>query len=720
VQAEYTNNVVRFGVFEVDLRAGEVRREGSKVKLQDQPFQVLVMLLEKPGQVVTREELRDRIWPAGIFVDFDKSLSKAINKIREALGDSTENSRFIETLPRRGYRFLVPVESGQAARPTALPPLSASPRRRLPWVFWGIAATLALAIIVGAGVWVSVKQPALQPGQSALIAVPLTTYPGSQAAPSFSPDGSRVAFAWDGPNKGHVDIYVKLIGTENLLRLTHDPAEDSYMPAWSPDGRYIAFLRSSPGGHAAVMLAPSIGGPPERKLTESAVDEDKIGNACAGLSWSPDGKWIAMKDGGPGEELDSIYLFSMDTGEKRRLTHPPPRCGDGTPVFSPDGKSLAFTRTSTIGVSEVYVLDLNADFSAKGEPKQITSRHQWTSGLAWTPAGREIIFSSGSNNELWRVSVSRSGAPGPLVFAGEHGGLPATSTQGNRLAFSREYASDANIWRLDLSGPNTKADKAVKLIASTRNEQVPQYSPDGTRITFISERSGRDEVWVCGSDGSGAVQLTSLGAAITGCPRWSPDGARIAFDSNAGGNFDVYVINANGGRPKRLTDHPANDGVASWSRDGRSIYFVSDRTKTWEVWKMPADGGNATQVTRNGGYVAFESVDGAFLYYGKLAQEGKLWRMPVRGDEEKQVLDAVEGFSFAVLDKGIYFIHPAEAGGSCSLRFLNFKTGAVKIIASIPHAVNGGLSISPDGRYALYTQDDQVSGSDLMLVENFR
>jgi len=137
VQAEYTNNVVRFGVFEIDLRAGEVRREGSKVKLQDQPFQVLVMLLEKPGQVVTREELRDRIWPAGIFVDFDKSLSKAINKIREALGDSPENSRFIETLPRRGYRFLVLVESGQAATPTALPLPSPSPRRRLPWVFWG-------------------------------------------------------------------------------------------------------------------------------------------------------------------------------------------------------------------------------------------------------------------------------------------------------------------------------------------------------------------------------------------------------------------------------------------------------------------------------------------------------------------------------------------------------------------------------------------------------
>jgi len=120
VPGEDASNVIRFGVFEVDLRAGELRRQGLKVKLQEQPFQVLAMLLEKQGQVVTREELRDRIWPDGIFVDFDKSLSKAVNKVREALGDSPENSRFVETLPRRGYRFLVPVESGQAPQPPVL------------------------------------------------------------------------------------------------------------------------------------------------------------------------------------------------------------------------------------------------------------------------------------------------------------------------------------------------------------------------------------------------------------------------------------------------------------------------------------------------------------------------------------------------------------------------------------------------------------------------
>jgi Tol biopolymer transport system component/DNA-binding winged helix-turn-helix (wHTH) protein len=732
VESENTNGFIRFGVFEVNLRVGELRRQGVKVKLQEKPFQVFAMLLERPGELVTREELRDRIWPAGIFVDYEKSISKAVNKIREALGDSSENPRFIETLPRRGYRFLVPVETGQAAKPITLPlsdvtaqlkPVAPSSVRQ-PVV--GVLATLFLAITVSIGIWISVKLALREPGPSALIAMPLTAYPGRQSLPDFSPDGNQVAFVWEGPEQDNTDIYVKLIGTENLLRLTKDPAND-YAPAWSPDGRYVAFLRDLPLERAAVMLVPSLGGPPERRLSETAaVDDGKVGGACPGLSWSPDGKWLAIRDRQVGETQDSVYLLSVETGEKRRLTHPPPGSGDGTPVFSPDGKRLAFSRTFTFGVSEVHVLDLSNGQTVTGAPRQISFRKQWTSGLAWTRNGREIVFASGSGLSggavaLWRVSASGSGEPHLLALAGEHGRWPAISRHGDRLAFVRNYSNDENIWRLNLSGQNGKAGNAVKLIASTRNDYVPQYSPDGKRIVFISQRTGGDEVWVCNSDGSGLVQLTSLGAAITGCPRWSPDGARIVFDSNAVGTFDVYVIDASGSQPKRVTDHPADDAVASWSKDGRSIYFVSNRTKSWEVWKMPADGGAATQVTRNGGYVAFESVDGELLYYAKRLEEGKLWRMPVRGGEETEVLDNIEGSSYAVLDNGIYFIRPPEAGGSPALEFLEFATSSIQHIASIPQlAVWRGLSVSADGRYALYTQEDQVPGSDLMLVENFR
>ena len=130
------------------------------------------------------------------------------------------------------------------------------------------------------GVWISVTRALREPGPSGLIAVPLTTYPGRQSLPGFSPDGNQVAFVWDGPEQDNTDIYVKLIGTENLLRLTNDPARD-YAPAWSPDGRYIAFLRDLPLARAAVLLVPSIGGPPERRLAETAaVDDGKVGGAC--------------------------------------------------------------------------------------------------------------------------------------------------------------------------------------------------------------------------------------------------------------------------------------------------------------------------------------------------------------------------------------------------------------------------------------------------------
>jgi len=205
-------------------------------------------------------------------------------------------------------------------------------------------------------------------------------------------------------------------------------------------------------------------------------------------------------------------------------------------------------------------------------------------------------------------------------------------------------------------------------IASIRAEEAAQYSPDGKRIAFQSERSGVNGIWVCDADGSNTVELFSRSGKVCGTPRWSPDAQRITFDSNLEGNFDIYIIRASGGKPIRLTTDPADDGGSSWSRNGNWIYFASNRTGRWETWKVSAGGGEAIQVTRNGGETAFESPDGKFIYYTKGDMSGPLWKMSVSGGEEGQVLPSVVAHAFSLVNDGIYFI-PGPPLGSLPSSF---------------------------------------------------
>lgn len=215
------------------------------------------------------------------------------------------------------------------------------------------------------------------------------------------------------------------------------------------------------------------------------------------------------------------------------------------------------------------------------------------------------------------------------------------------------------------------------------------------------------------------VPLTALRATLTGGPNWSPDGSHIVFDSNKEGQFEVYTVSAAGGEPRRMTNHPATDGVPYWSRDGAWIYFLSTRSGARQLWKLPAGGGEPVQVTRNGGYYALQSADGRYLYYGKTALEpSALWRMPVGGGEETEVLPSVTFLNFDVCADGVYYI-PRVTSGASTIHYLSFATGKNAPVHRLTGALNYGLTVSPDGRTVLYTQVDRQS-SDLMLVENFR
>jgi len=249
---------------------------------------------------------------------------------------------------------------------------------------------------------------------------------------------------------------------------------------------------------------------------------------------------------------------------------------------------------------------------------------------------------------------------------------------------------------------------------AAREHRNPQYSPDGRRIAFQSNRSGGTEVWTCDADGSNCLQLTSFGGPILGTPRWSPDSQSIAFDCRVAGQPAVYVVASEGGTPRLLAD----DGyVPSWSRDGRWIYFASGRSGRLEVWKMPAAGGPAAQVTRNGGMAAFESADGKYLYYDKNPGSGadSLYRMPVEGGQEGEAVPRLHSWSgFGVTAKGVYFMPDSR-----TIRFLDPGSGRVSTLAMLEKNETGGLCVSPDDRFVVWPQQDRWS-SELMLVDNFR
>jgi Tol biopolymer transport system component/serine/threonine protein kinase len=621
----------------------------------------------------------------------------------------------------------VPQDDNKRTSETHAP--NTTPNARLPSrksVLWGAGVTALLLTATVAGYWYFLRPKPSTP-LPPLTAIPLTTDPGFEGMPSLSPDGNYVAFiAGGGEQEKDFDLYVKQIGGGPPLRLTTGPAVEEF-PAWSPDGRSIAFVRVK-GNKLDVVLIPPLGGP-ERKVAEIAAPEKSkpIFNWNPPyLSWSADSKYLVTTDALSSGEPSGLFVLSVATGEKRQLTQPPQGQYDGNPAVSPDGRTLAFVRVISFGRPQLYVLVLTDDCRPAGEARRLDVPKPWITSPTWTSDGREIVCTVGElwaeNKRLWRVPVSGSEKPQPLASVGENGSQPTISRQGNRLVYANwRYYPD--IWRAEISGPGRNSP-AVKLIASTYWDGEPQYSPDGSKIVFSSTRSGNSEIWMCNSDGSSPVQLTSL-EAHSDSPRWFPDGRRIVFDSGKEGHVDIFVIDTDSLVPRRLTDGPSDNGRPSVSHDGKWIYFQSTRTGRLEIWRMPSEGGEPAQVTQEGGINPFESVDGKVIYYLKQTSETvfEVWKVPVSGGDETKVVGPADAFQFAVVEDGIYV---AQAGtpvfvGSRgnSLKFFSFARGITEKVCDIKYSLDNGLSVSPDGRYALMTLvDPEVC--DLTLVENFQ
>jgi Tol biopolymer transport system component/DNA-binding winged helix-turn-helix (wHTH) protein len=710
------NHFYAFGPFLLDVSEHRLSRGEQALQLTPRQFELLWLFVQHSGHILTKNELIEKLWP-DTYVE-EATLTRSVSRLRELLAHDVE-SNYIETIPRQGYRFIGEVtridnqEEVSVASSTSPRAVTENTKQLRPRT----ALVLAILVLgsVTLGLFVdqlasrgqssaSTNDVALKTSTPKAAIIPFTTYPGSEEFPAFSPDGNQIAFVWDN------QVYVKIVGTEKPLRLTNETG-DYRTPIWSPDGRYVAFIRNL-GEHNVIVKVPALSGP-EILLAQIAHDG-------RGLSWTPDGKTLAVSDIEQPEERYAIFLLSLETGAKRKLTRPD-QAYDDYPVFSPDGQTVAFIRIASGRQSELFVVA-----AAGGEPVRLTFDNSLISGLAWTPDGREIVFSSNraGPSSLWKVPVT-GGEPKRLAAAGLNARSLSISRTGNRLAY-REAFDDTNIWRIEVPvsagrGSASSSDTATQLISSTRLDHSPQISPDGKKIAFISDRSGREAIWICDSDGANAVQLES--EYISGTPRWSPDGQYIAFDSRKDDTSDIYVVSTQGGAPRRLTGSGFHELMPSWSRDGQWVYFRSNRSGSFEIWKIPAAGGESVQMTKQGGFEAFESPDGKFIYFTKGRGPGGFYKLPVAGGEEVEVPElANAGYwrYWVVGNEGIYFVAETDSR-HWAIKLFSFASRKVKRIAVMnepPIAGPPGLTVSPDGRFILYTQNDRKV-SDIVLVENF-
>ena len=715
----FTTKAYFFGQFVLDLERGCLVREGNEVKLRPKSYELLRYLVERHGRLFSKEELIHAVWPDSFVTD--DSLVQCVVDIRRALDD--ESQRYIKTIPKRGYIFHEPVSFRNGAEAgtidTSDPHAAAisteeaksvgtvPPPASRAWLRIGIGL-LGLAVVGGLA-WY--RRPVSLP--PTWEAVPLTSYPGVELNPAISPDGNTVAFTWNGEAEDNSDIYVQAIGSSRPQRLTTNPAVDM-SPAWSPDGKTIAFLRRLNAERNQLILIPAIGGP-ENVLTETrnTVLSSLLGStARSNVAWTPDGQWIAVPHHESDKSSRGLSLVSVLTGSKRPLTQPPAGYFDENPAFS-RGRTLAFARRIGTGGSDLFVQALSTDFVARDPLKRLTTSGQ-ASKPVWTNDGQQIVYVASGSLRIIGASSPDSSRSLPL-----EGNVSDVSLQ-HHLVYSVE-SLDTNVWRAELRPAESSPVTAQLLIWSTRLDGQPQFSPDGKKIAFRSNRSGRAQIWISNADGSSPVQLTSF-SSDTYYPMWSPDGVQILFHARLDGQAgaDLFSVPASGGPPKRLTTDPSNDVLASYSRDGHWIYFGSNRSGQREIWKMPAAGGDATRITD--GAMAYtgplESSDGTLFYAHENPEKG-IWKIPVGGGNAEQVTGPTGRPNFTLGAGGIYYASAPETPTRQLIRFLSFSTGQSRPVVVANQGINGlGMSLSPDERYLLFTQRDHA-GSDLMIVKDF-
>jgi Tol biopolymer transport system component/DNA-binding winged helix-turn-helix (wHTH) protein len=684
-----SNSLVRFHLSGclVDTSLNRITSGTRTIQVEPKIMQVLVVLAEHAGEVVTRNDLMQRVWP-DVFVT-DDALNRAIRELRRVFEDVSHEPHVIETIRKRGYRLL-PTPVVDEAEAVASPSARSGER-------WHARAAMVALAVVGTLVAVGVFEDRFASRTSAssgrIRFVPLTTAPGSEVDPALSPTG-RLAFVARASD-GHPHVFVKPFGPGTALQVTSGATDDA-APTWSPDDRHFAFARiTSPRGACEIWIGDADG------RQERRAGSCGSRNALR-MSWSPDGQALAIAVGeGTVPSPFHVEVLNLATGTRRVLTEAPAGyIGDASPAFSPDGRQIAFVRSLAGSIADIFVVA--ADGNMPG-PQRVTTDNADVLGVDWEPDGRHLVFSSdrAGGISLWRVAIA-GGEPQLVAGGGAKLKHPSVARRAGTIAYEDWH------YEINLAEVVTGTGDAPSARISPTSDQwnfYPQIAPDNTRIAFESTRSGAYELWLTDRGGANAQQLTHSGI-FKSMARWSPDGRRLAFATRTATADEVVVLDVTS-KDARIVAREPNGAVApSWSHDGRALYFGSRRDGSWQIWRVDMDGGAARKITENGGYAALESLDGRSLYYTSLSPRG-LWKRAIDGTNERLVSAAVRADDWAdlaVMDGAVLFLAEPDEGDPRLMRADDSGTKAQ--LTRLPDFAWSGVGVSRDGARVLYARAD--------------
>lgn len=752
----------QFESYSLEVEDRRILKDGVVVPFTKKRFEILLILIENAGQIVKKDLIMSRVWPGKVTEE--SNLSQHIFYLRRVFGKESPTAKFIMTIPGAGFMFYpqvlvtyedgtrqiiggtkspdvasITVESCQVeSEATADSVASSASIRSYSHLFTrqgatGLSIVLALLILAGFGGLYFYERKGAPGMRIQPTVVPFVTLPGLKMDMAFSPDGRMLAFGNEGDKVESMNLYLKSIDDDRLTRLTAHPGNDHNV-AWSPDNREIAFLRwtGQPGRKNLIMILSVTGG-----------SEREIGEAWGGLDWSPDGRLLAISDNSePQSRSNAIYLVNIDGSGRRRVSRPDPNENviDGLPKFSPDGKSIAFIRWIA-GGSYIFLSNIET-----GELRKITTDNFSISWIEWANDGKEIIFSANQSttDRLWRISIT-GGRPIMIPGFTDEVNHFTISRRDQSLAFSSYFKNTSiNVMPIDPSTgrqPEGTAEKSsaaatadpgnsppppVKKtwpckIDSTRADDSSEFSPDGSKIAFMSSRNGFSEIWIANSDCSSPVQLTAFKQYSVGSPKWSPDGKWLAFDRAVKGDNDVFTIEISTRRVYRLTENKEHDYLPTWSHDGKWIYFCTDRFGASQIMKVPAEGGEQTQVTTDGGFESRASADGRYLYY---TRNQRLCVKDLISGVEQVIpeLAAVQIKRYWTLDRSSIHYVVRELHGRIrvnSFNLSNRQTTSIMDLNGWPSMFSGGFSVTADGRLlAISLIDYKTTG--ISLVRNWK